>query len=99
MAPCCSTSMARALSSRKISRMDADNTASQVEREKQRVEINARSAQAQIAAQEARIEQLRANHEVKKRQVEELKIRAGVSGVLQQLSIEGGQRVAANAAV
>jgi hypothetical protein len=29
-----------------------------------------------------------------KRQVEELKIRAGVSGVLQQLSIEGGQRVA-----
>jgi HlyD family secretion protein len=83
----------------KLSRMDADNTASQVEREKQRVEINARSAQAQIAAQEARIEQLRANQEVRKRQVEELKIRAGVSGVLQQLSIEGGQRVAANAAV
>jgi len=83
----------------KLSRMDADNTASQVEREKQRVEINARSAQAQIAAQEARIEQLRANLQVKKRQVDELKIRAGVSGVLQQLSIEGGQRVAANAAV
>jgi HlyD family secretion protein len=83
----------------KLSRMDADNTASQVEREKQRVEINAQSAQAQIAAQEARIEQLRANYEVKKRQVEELQIRAGVSGVLQQLSIEGGQRVAAGTAV
>jgi HlyD family secretion protein len=83
----------------KLSRMDAENTASQVEREKQRVEYNAQSAQAQVAAQEARIEQLRANYEVKKRQVEELQIRAGVSGVLQQLSIEGGQRVAAGTAV
>jgi len=83
----------------KLSRMDADNTSSQVEREKQRVDINARSAQAQIAAKEASIELLRANYAVKKRYVEELKIRAGVSGVLQQLSIEGGQRVAANAAV
>ena len=83
----------------KLSRMDAENSAAQVEREKQLVDINARSAKAQTAAQEARIDQLRANLEVKKRQVEELKIRAGVSGVLQQLSIEGGQRVAANAAV
>jgi HlyD family secretion protein len=83
----------------RLSRMDADNTAAQVEREKQRVEIIARSAQAQIAAQEALIEQLRANYEVRKRQVGELKIRAGVYGVLQQLSVEGGQRVAANAAV
>ena len=36
---------------------------------------------------------------MKKRQVDELKIRAGVSGVLQQLSIEVGQRVAAGATI
>lgn len=83
----------------KLSRMDAENSASQVEREKQRVDITARSTQAQVGAQEARIDLLRANYEVKKRQIEELKIRAGVSGVLQQLSIEGGQRIAGGTAV
>jgi len=83
----------------KLSRLEAENSASQVERERQRVAINAKSAEAQIAAQEARIDQLRATYEMRKRQIDELKIRAGVSGVLQQLSIEGGQRIAAGAPI
>jgi HlyD family secretion protein len=83
----------------RLSHLEADNSASQVEREKQRVVINARSAEAQIAAQEARLDQLRATHEMRRRQIDELKIRAGVSGVLQQLSIEAGQRIVAGAPI
>jgi HlyD family secretion protein len=81
------------------STLEAENAESQVAREKQRIDINASSAGAQLAAQEARIDLLRAQYEQKKRQVEELKIRAGVSGVLQQVSIEGGQRIAMGTAV
>jgi HlyD family secretion protein len=83
----------------KLSRLEADNANSQIEREKQRVAISSKSAEAQIAAQEARLDQLRETHEMRKRQIDELRIRAGVSGVLQQLSIEGGQHIAAGTAV
>jgi HlyD family secretion protein len=83
----------------KMARLEAENSAAQVEREKLRVEINARQSQAQLQAQEARIEQYRANYDLKKRQVEELKIRAGVSGVLQQLSVERGQRIGAGTSI
>jgi len=83
----------------KRSRLEAETSAAQVEREKQRVAIMARAAEAQIQAQEARIEQYRASYDLKKRQVEELKIRAGVSGVLQQLSIERGQRIGAGTSI
>ena len=83
----------------KLSRLAAVNSASQVERERERVAVTARSAEAQISAQEARLDQLRATYEMRKRQIDELKIRAGVSGVLQQLSIEGGQRIAAGAPI
>jgi HlyD family secretion protein len=83
----------------RLSHLEADNAESQVEREKQRVAVTAKAAEAQIAAQHARLAQLRATLEMKKRQVSELKIRAGVSGVLQQLSIEVGQRLAAGQAI
>jgi HlyD family secretion protein len=81
------------------SHLESENSASQVEREKQRVAVNEKAAAAQVLAQEARLDQLRAAYELKKRQIEELRIRAGVSGVLQQLSIEAGQQVAAGATI
>jgi HlyD family secretion protein len=83
----------------RLSTLEADNAASQVEREKSRVSVNATAAAAQLAAQEARLDQLRANLEMKKRQVKELKIQSGVTGVLQQVSIEVGQRVASGATI
>lgn len=82
-----------------LSSLEYENSASQVEREKQRIEVNAQAAEAQVAAQAARLDQLRAAHEMKKRQIEELKIRAGVAGVVQQLSIEEGQQVTAGATI
>ncbi|HET9220032.1 MAG TPA: HlyD family efflux transporter periplasmic adaptor subunit [Terriglobia bacterium] len=83
----------------RLANLEADNAASQVEREKSRVSVKANAAEAQLASQEARLDQLRANLEIKKRQVNELRIRSGVTGVLQQISIEVGQRVQAGATI
>jgi HlyD family secretion protein len=63
--------------------------------EKQRLTMARESLRNQVAAQEARIQQLRLAHDLRKRQVESLQVRAPISGVLQQISAELGQRVAA----
>ena len=53
------------------------------------------SIQAQLAAQKAKIEQLRALYNLKKSQLESLTVRAGATGVLQELPVEAGQQVTA----
>ncbi len=77
----------------KLSRASSEELAKRFEIDKKRLEISAASAEAQIAAQQVQIEKLRAQYELKKQQVENLKIRAGAEGVLQQMSVEVGQRV------
>jgi HlyD family secretion protein len=62
--------------------------------EKKRLEIGPEAIKAQIAVQQAAVEQFRALWELKKSQVEALRVRAGVNGVLQQVPVEVGQRVA-----
>jgi HlyD family secretion protein len=61
--------------------------------ERRRAAIMHESARAQLAVQRARIDQLRAAHELLRRKVEALNVRAGISGVLQELPIQVGQRV------
>jgi HlyD family secretion protein len=53
------------------------------------------SIQAQLAAQKARIEQLRALYNLKKGQLDSLTVYAGAAGVLQELPVEPGQQVTA----
>ena len=65
--------------------------------EQKRLGVLARGRHAQLAAQRAQIERLRSIADFKRRQVGELAIRAGVEGVLQELSLEQGQSVAAGA--
>ncbi len=65
--------------------------------EKKRLEIGVDAIEAQIAVQKATVEQLRALYNLKKSQVEALKVRAGVHGVLQQVPVEVGQRVSVGA--
>src|SRR5437867_3037298 len=77
----------------KLSRLDAQNYAAQAELEKKRVEINAKSAEAQMSASQNRVQQFRTSYEVKKTQIEQLKVRAQTAGVLQQLPVQAGQRV------
>lgn len=78
----------------KLSRAVAEEARKRLEIERKRLEISAASAEAQLAAQRVLIEKLRAAWELKRRQVESLKVRAGTSGVLQQLQVEVGQQVA-----
>jgi HlyD family secretion protein len=53
--------------------------------EEKRLKIIKDSVEAQLAAQRVKIEQLQAVYALKKQQVDELNVRAAVSGVLQQL--------------
>src|SRR5262245_909620 len=77
----------------KLSQVDAENSAAQSEMEKKRVNVYAQAAEAQISAAESRIQQLRTAYELKKTQVDQLRVRAGAAGVVQQLPLEVGQRV------
>jgi HlyD family secretion protein len=53
--------------------------------EDQRMKIIDESTQAQLAAQRVKIEQARALYELKKNQLDQLKVRAGAAGVMAQL--------------
>jgi HlyD family secretion protein len=77
----------------KKSAVSAEALAAQNELEKRRIEINSSSADAQLAAGEARLSQLRASLQLKRQQADQLKVLAGANGVLQQLPVEVGQRV------
>ena len=64
------------------------------EMEKKKIEANTESAEAQLSAQQARVDQFRAVYQLRRKQVEELKVRAGAAGIVQQVPVEVGQRVA-----
>jgi len=53
--------------------------------EEKRLGIIDRSSQAQLAAQRVKIDQFKAVYELKKQQVDQLRVYAGVAGVLQQI--------------
>ena len=78
----------------KVSRLRADELKSRAEMEQKRLEISSEAAEAQLAVQQARVERQRAAYRLRLSQVESLKVRAGVEGVLQQIPVEVGQRVA-----
>jgi HlyD family secretion protein len=63
--------------------------------EKKRLQIINESVQAQLDAQKVKIEQLKALYELKKKEVDDLKVRAGINGVETALPVEEGQQIAA----
>jgi HlyD family secretion protein len=81
----------------KISTVTAEELKGRYELEKQRLAINAQAEEAQLAAQKVKVEQQRADYNLKKSQVDQLRVRAGVEGMLQQLPtpVEEGQKVTA----
>jgi HlyD family secretion protein len=60
---------------------------------KKRLEIQKESDDAQLDAQKVQIEKLQAAWQLKKQQVQELQIKAGTDGVLQEMTLQVGQRV------
>ena len=61
--------------------------------EKERLATFDEMIKAQLENQRVQVEKLRAGYELKKKQVELLTVRAGTQGVLQELSLQVGQRV------
>ena len=65
--------------------------------EEQRVVEFRRNISSQVAAEQARLDQLVATRELRQRQADALHVRAGIEGILQQVPVEEGQQVAAGA--
>jgi HlyD family secretion protein len=79
------------------SRLSVDNAnqlQNRVELQKQRLGIQDEAIKAQIEEQRVVVESSQAAYELKKRQVDQLTIRAGIDGVLTEVDAEVGQRVA-----
>jgi len=72
----------------------ANQLRNRVELQKQRLKIQDEAIKAQLEEQKVVVESSRAAYELKKSQVEQLTIRAGINGVLQEVDVEVGQRVA-----
>lgn len=78
----------------RTSEVQAEELAKQNDLAQQEVETFANSINAQLAVQQANIDQKHALYELKRSQVEQLHVRAGVDGILQELDVDVGQRVA-----
>ncbi|SPE55168.1 Efflux transporter, RND family, MFP subunit [Verrucomicrobia bacterium] len=88
----------------KQAKTKADELAKLLEIERERLDAFDEAAKAQIDVHEAKVSQLRAQLDLKLTQVEALKIRAGMDGVLQRLGdptnpLQLGQQLVAGAAV
>ena len=87
----------------KRTRSRANELKDRYELEQERLTISAKSTGAQLRVQEAEVERLRKQWELKKRQMEALKVRAGIPGVLQRLGderlLQVGQQVLAGATI
>lgn len=77
----------------KLTKAKADELAGRTKIEAQKVANFGDSVEAQLAAQNVNIEKTKAAWELKKQQVDQLKVRAGADGVLQQMAVEVGQKV------
>lgn len=77
----------------KQSEVKADQLKTQLDLAKTQLAGAAEANQAQLAAQQAKVDQARAAYELKVSQVNKLKVRAGVAGVLQAVPVEVGARV------
>src|ERR1051326_2449339 len=77
----------------KISRVAVQDLANRLKVEQERLAVNSKSTNAQLNAPASRLNQLRAMAKLRRDQVDALKVRAGTSGVLQQVSVQVGQQV------
>lgn len=77
----------------KVSQVTAEELGNRNRIEQKRLEISDEAIRAQLAVQQAQVEQRRALARLRRRQFQDLKVRAGLDGVLQQLPVEVGQRV------
>ena len=77
----------------KISRVTVQDLANRLKVEQERLAVAAKSTKAQLNAAASRLDQLRALAALRRQQVDQLKVRAGSGGVLQQVVVTEGQQV------
>ena len=80
--------------SRQISALAAEEMGKRETVERKRLSIAGEAIRAQLAVQEAEVEQRRAFATLRRNQLDALKVRAGLDGMLQLVPVEVGQRVA-----
>src|SRR5499427_5735039 len=81
----------------RLSKVKVEQLAIRLQLEQERTRVATDSAAAQLAAQEAKVEQMQALYALKKSQYDALHVRAGMNGVLQLVPVEEGQQVVAGA--
>jgi HlyD family secretion protein len=78
----------------KTSTVRADSLATRHKIAQQGIEVLEQNVKAQLLAQQARIDQLRSLRNLRREQVDQLRVRAGMVGVLEQITVNVGQQVA-----
>ena len=78
----------------KQSTVRSESLRTRAQLEKERVAVSEESVRAQLLAQQARVNQLSTLFTLRRQQVDQLRVRAGMTGVLEQVPVEVGQQVA-----
>ncbi len=78
-------------------RTRADELASRTELEKQRIEMTVNNIKTQLEVAQSTLDQSRALLDLRRQQVGNLRVKAGIRGVLQELAVEVGQQVTTGA--
>ena len=65
--------------------------------EQERLQMATDTVEAQLAVEQAEVDRLRTLYELRRQQVADLRVRAGMPGVLQQVPLEEGQRISTGA--
>jgi HlyD family secretion protein len=82
-----------------INKAKAEDWGHRTEIEKKRLEVAEKTLKSQLAVQEAEVKRLRLTFDLRRQELEKLKVRAGIVGVLQVVPVEVGAQVAAGANV
>jgi HlyD family secretion protein len=77
----------------KNSKSKSDELTTRNNIEGERLDINLKAIESQLAEQQAKVDEVRALAELKQKQLEALKVRAGIEGVLVDLPLQVGQHV------
>ena len=77
----------------KTSKDKAQELATRWKIEQDRIDINTKAIESQMAVQQAKVDQLRALVQLKQKNLASLKVRAGINGMLQEVPVQVGQRV------
>ena len=77
----------------KISRARADSLATRLQIEREKLGIAEEARQAQLTAKQAEVAQMQALYSLRTQQKESLLVRAGMNGVLEEVSVGNGQQI------